>query len=301
MSRAGGRRNRSYGAYRSYETSRAILDTPDPTPLISDRHMVKPLSKLASRPRNSSGPRQSQADRAYLEIRNSILKGNLPVGVALSRRKLASELHISVPPVTEALLRLESEGLVESKPRVGTRVRIPTRQEVEDRSLLREALETQAARLFAERATASEKKALHRMGREVDRLYAACEKGSVDREFLFSVNTRHMELHLRIAECGRCPALRDAIEKEQVLIFNWLYDTAVQRRTLGSDYHSTLTAALTTGSPARAQAAMRRHIRRGLTQVLCGLGQIGKTEHAWRSKSAPPAGSESAAGFPGFS
>jgi hypothetical protein len=86
-----------------------------------------------------------------------------------------------------------------------------------------------------------------------------------------------------------------------VLIFNLLYDTAVQRRTLGSDYHSTLTAALTTGSPARAQAAMRRHIRRGLTQVLCGLGQIGKTEHAWRSKTTPPAGFEPAAGFPGFS
>jgi DNA-binding GntR family transcriptional regulator len=234
-----------------------------------------------------SGQKPSQADRAYLEIRNNILKGNLPVGVALSRRKLASELLISVPPVTEALLRLESEGLVESKPRVGTRVRIPTRREVEDRSLLREALETQAARLFAERATALEKRELHGMGRRVDRLYAACEEGSVNRDVLFLANTCHMELHLRIAECARCPPLRDAIEKEQVLIFNWLYDTAVQRRTLASDYHATLTAALTTGSPAAAQAAMRRHIRRGLREVLAGLARIGKAGGAWRSKTAP--------------
>jgi DNA-binding GntR family transcriptional regulator len=240
-------------------------------------------SKSAAAPgRAHSGQKQSQADRAYLEIRNGILKGSLPVGVALSRRKLGTELQISVPPVTEALLRLESEGLVESKPRVGTRVRIPTRQEVEDRSLLREALETQAARLFAERATAAEKKELHRMGRHVDQLYAACEKGAVDRDFLFSVNTRHMELHLRIADCARCPALRDAIEKEQVLIFNWLYDTAVQRRTLGSDYHAALTAALTTGSAATAAAAMRRHIRRGLDEVLAGLARMGKREGAWR-------------------
>jgi DNA-binding GntR family transcriptional regulator len=241
-----------------------------------------------ARKRNSSPSGQSQADRAYLEIRNSILKGNLPVGVALSRRRLAAELHISVPPITEALLRLEGEGLVESKPRVGTRVRIPTRREVEDRSLLREALETQAARLFAERATPAEKRRLHQMGSRLDRLYAACEKGSVDRDFLFSVNTSHMDLHLRIAECARCPALRDAIEKEQVLIFNWLYDTAVQRRTLGSDFHSTLTAALTTGSPATAQAAMRRHIRRGLSEVLAGLDRIGKPGDAWRSKGGAP-------------
>src|SRR4051812_30806534 len=102
----------------------------------------------------------SLAARAYLEIRNKILKGDLPVGEALSRRKLALDLGISVPPITEALQRLEREGLLESKPRVGTRVRVPTPRDVEDRSLVREALETQAARLFAERATLPEKKAL---------------------------------------------------------------------------------------------------------------------------------------------
>src|SRR5689334_3381230 len=68
----------------------------------------------------------SLAGRAYLEIRNKILKGDLAVGEALSRRKLAAELGISVPPITEALQRLEREGLLESKPRVGTRVRVPT-------------------------------------------------------------------------------------------------------------------------------------------------------------------------------
>ncbi len=222
-----------------------------------------------------------------MEIRNAILKGNLAVGAALSRRKLAVQLLISVPPVTEALLRLEGEGLVESRPRAGTRVRIPTREEIEDRSILREALETQAARLFATRATAAEKRGLQKMAREVDQLYAECEAGSVDRDFLFSAHTRHMAFHLRIAECARCPALRDAIEKEQVLIFNWLYDTAVQRRTLASDYHATLTTALTSGSPSAAASAMRRHIRRGLTEVLAGLENIGRSDGAWRSKEAP--------------
>ena len=231
--------------------------------------------------------RISQADRAYLEIRNAILKGNLAVGAALSRRKLAAQLVISVPPVTEALLRLESEGLVESRPRAGTRVRIPTRQEIEDRSILREALETQAARLFTSRATPPEKRELQRMAKEVDHLYAQCERGAVDRDFLFSAHTRHMGFHLRIAECARCPALRDAIEKEQVLIFNWLYDTVVQRRSLASHYPATLTTALTSGSPSVAAAAMRRHIRRGVTEVLAGLENIGKGDGAWRSRGEP--------------
>lgn len=226
----------------------------------------------------------SLAARAYLEIRNQILKGELPVGVALARRKLAATLNISVPPVSEALQRLEREGLVESRPRVGTRVRIPARSDIEDRSVVREALETQAARLFAERATAAEKTELRQMGRRVDQLYAAGEKSSDDREFLFSVNTYHMKLHLHIAECARCPALRDAIEKEQVLIFNWLYDTAVQRRSLASDYHARLTDILASCTPAEADAAMREHIRFGLREVLAKLAGLNEGQTRWRHK-----------------
>jgi len=226
----------------------------------------------------------SLAERAYLEIRDNILKGDLPVGAVLSRRKLAEELNISVVPVSEALQRLERDGLVESRPRAGTRVRIPTRQDVEDRSLLREAMETQAARLFAERATSAEKKELRQMGRRVDRLYAAAETDPTDRDFLFFANTCHMKLHLRIAECTRCSALRDAVEKEQVLIFNWLYDTAVRRRSLASNYHARLTDILACGTPVQADDAMRQHIRRGLQEVLSGLACMDEAKNGWRQK-----------------
>lgn len=242
------------------------------------RRMVASESRVTAR-----AEADSLAGRAYVEIRNKILKGDLAVGEALSRRKLASELGISVPPISEALQRLEREGLLESKPRVGTRVRIPIRQDVEDRSLVREALETQAARLFAERATPAEKKTLQRMGREVDQLYASCETAS-DRDFLFLVNTYHMSLHLRIAECARCPTLRDAIEKEQVLIFNCLYDTAVQRRNLASNHHARLTDALARGTPAQADAAMRQHIRTGLKEVLLALEHLDHKRSGWRHK-----------------
>lgn len=226
----------------------------------------------------------SLSARAYLEIRNKILKGELPVGMVLSRRQLAMELSVSVPPVTEALQQLESEGLLESRPRVGTRVRIPTPREIEDRSLVREALESQAARLFAERAAQTEKDDLRRRGRDLDQLYARCEQEAVDRELLFSVNTEHMNFHLRIAECARCPALRDAIEKEQVLIFHWLHDTAVQRQPPSADYHLRLAHMLSTGTPEQADNAIRHHIRRGLEEVLARLDHLKEPQRAWRLK-----------------
>jgi DNA-binding GntR family transcriptional regulator len=232
-----------------------------------------------------AGPEsKTLAARAYHAIRSRVLRGEIGVGESLSRRALAAELGISVPPVTEALLQLEAEGLVESRSRAGTRVRVPTCEEVENRTILREALECRSARLFAERATAAERKELQRSSREVDRFYAACETDPDDRSLLFAANREHMELHLRIAECTRCPPLRDAIEKEQVLVFSWLFDTAVDRQAVGSDCHERLLDTLVTGTPREAEAAMQRHIREGLRQVLERLDRFQQAACGWRSQ-----------------
>jgi GntR family transcriptional regulator, rspAB operon transcriptional repressor len=138
------------------------------------------------------------------------------LGAPLSRRKLAQNLKMSFIPISDALQRLENEGLVESKPRVGTRVKIPTEDDVRDRYILREALETQAARLFSVRASEEEKQELVRMASHLDRLYEVCANETSEPDFLFSVHTYH--LHLRIAEATGSKALRDAIEMKQVLI-----------------------------------------------------------------------------------
>ena len=105
-------------------------------------------------------PGESLAARAYQQIRDEILRGDLAIGDVLSRRKLADRLNMSFLPITEAMQRLESEGLVESRPRIGTRVRIPTEQDIRNSYVIREALESQAARLCAEHITAADKKQL---------------------------------------------------------------------------------------------------------------------------------------------
>src|SRR5262245_18632605 len=95
----------------------------------------------------------SLANEAYGIVRERILRGELVLGQVVSRRKLAAELGMSFLPVSEALLRLEFEGLLESRPRAGTRVRIPTPQDVQGHYVVREALEVQAAMLFSTVAT----------------------------------------------------------------------------------------------------------------------------------------------------
>src|SRR3984957_2011939 len=103
---------------------------------------------------------ESLSSRAYQQIRDEILSGELSIGDVLSRRGLAKRLNMSFLPITEALKCLETEGLVESRPRIGTRVRIPTEEDIVDSYVIREALETQAARLCCEHMSSTERRQL---------------------------------------------------------------------------------------------------------------------------------------------
>src|ERR1700722_7027783 len=108
------------------------------------------------------------AGEAYLTVRERILRGELAIGQVISRRKVAVELGMSFLPVSEALLRLEHEGLLESRPRAGTRVRIPSREDVQGHYVVREALEAQAALLFSAQATRDERMELMKLALRVD-------------------------------------------------------------------------------------------------------------------------------------
>jgi DNA-binding GntR family transcriptional regulator len=231
---------------------------------------------------------ESLSSRAYRQIRDEILSGDLSIGDILSRRKLADRLNMSFLPITEALGRLETEGLVESRPRIGTRVRIPTEQDIRDSNVIREALESQAARLCAEHITEEEKRQLRTSALHLDELNKLCALELGDSRFVFSVHTYHMQFHMRIAAMTRCPGLCRAIEKEQVLIFNWLYDTTAHRHTLPEQFHSTLAEALSSGDRDAADKAMRAHVRYGLDQVLERLAEYDHGD-AWREKANAPA------------
>src|SRR5579864_1913174 len=130
-------------------------------------------------------PRGTLAEQAYTRIMDQILKGEYPLGAALSRRRLAAQFGMSFLPISEAIKRLEREGLVESRPRVGTRVRIPTAKDLRDRQIIREALEAQSARLFAEKASSDERAELCAMARHLDCMTDRAAAGREAPEFLF--------------------------------------------------------------------------------------------------------------------
>lgn len=213
--------------------------------------------------------RRSLSQSAYEALRTKILRGDLPLGTPLSRRKLAAELTMSMLPIGEALQRLEADGLIESRARVGTRVRIPTEEDVRGHYVIREALETMSARLFAERATAAERLEMMEFALVLDDHYdrAKKEKGDKQAEAVYDAHQLHAKFHMRLAECGRCAALHDAIDRNQTMVLNWLFNSASQFYKLPPHWHRTLMNELNHGSPSSADKAMRKHVRYGVDQV----------------------------------
>ena len=195
----------------------------------------------------------SLAAEAYSVVRRRIVRGEMAIGQSVSRRKLAAELGMSFLPVSEALLRLEFEGMLESRPRAGTRVRIPTREDVKGHYLLREILETEAARRFAEHATSAERAGLVKMAARLDALSMRQHRGP----YL----ALHHRLHSRIAECARCDALSAVVEQTCALSSTWFCLLPRPDATLATRRHRDLAKALVTSTPDAAAAVMREHVR----------------------------------------
>jgi DNA-binding GntR family transcriptional regulator len=202
------------------------------------------------------------AGEAYVIIRERILRGEVAIGQVISRRKIAVELGMSFLPVSEAFLRLEFEGLLESRPRAGTRVRIPSREDVRGHYLVREALEAEAARLFADIATPDERSELLKLAARVDAMSGQYE---TDR---FHYLNLHSKLHRRIAECTRCPALCEAIEKTRALSSTWLCVARSFSDGTAPRRHMELLDVLVRGDREAAAAAMREHVTTSMQRAL---------------------------------
>jgi DNA-binding GntR family transcriptional regulator len=231
----------------------------------------------------------SLVEEAYLAIRDEILGGRSRPGTPLSRRRLARQLGMSVLPVSGALKRLEEDGLVETRARAGTRVKVPTRTDVRELYELREALESQAARLFAERATAVHRRELRRLAGHVDalfdRLAAGGERlaaGGNDNGFRFDVHKQHVQFHMWIAEHANSRLLQQMIERKHVLILNWMFDITARRTPLPPGFHSRLAEGLVSGDVEKADALMREHVRYGFAEISRHIGALGASE--WRER-----------------
>jgi DNA-binding GntR family transcriptional regulator len=121
------------------------------------------LAELWTNHRSSA----NASEAVYLAIRDAISAGALKAGEHLGEPAISATLGISRTPIREALLRLETEGLVERT--AGRRLVVATvsPEEVLDVYAVREVLNGLAARLAAENASTTDLIRLRRLHREM--------------------------------------------------------------------------------------------------------------------------------------
>jgi DNA-binding GntR family transcriptional regulator len=95
-------------------------------------------------------------DVVYDKLKEAILSESLKPGSHLVERDLARQFNISTTPLKEALGLLKQEGLVITRPRIGTFVAEDIMNSIEEVNMVRSALEGVAARLAAIKITKEE-------------------------------------------------------------------------------------------------------------------------------------------------
>ncbi len=197
--------------------------------------------------------------RAHEILLDRILSGEYGPGHCLTRRGLAEELGMSVAPVHEALLQLESEGFLEVLPRTGTRVRIAPVSEVRGHLILREAIESQAARMVCGKMSDS----------QLEPLYALAD--AVDTEDIPERQRALAEVafHNALVSSAQCPALsREYGKLMQVGLFyriNLMLNMPVRSPQY---FHRDLLQTLAQATPEEATLAVHRHIWSGKPDLL---------------------------------
>jgi DNA-binding GntR family transcriptional regulator len=207
-----------------------------------------PATLLAPR----EGEVGSYADRAYFAIRELIVTLELPPGAVVKEPELTARLGIGRTPVREALRRLAQERLIDVFPRRGMFV---TKVDVRDLARLcevRAALEPEAARLAAERATQADLVELRALLAEL----AAPRKR--DARALIDLDER---IHRAIYHACHNPFLVETLEEYYAHALRiWMVALArTDVRSAVGEHHEVLVE-IVRGNGARAAELMRGHV-----------------------------------------
>lgn len=195
----------------------------------------------------------SASDVVTRTLREAIWYGRFRPGDRLFQDELAAQLRVSRQPVREALRQLRSEGLVVRLPQRGVVVREFSESDIRENYHLRELLESEAARLAADRMQAAELEELKAINQAMAR--ALSEN---DSSTLLELNA---QFHRLVHESTRMSMLARLIGQlwAGLTIYTPLFIPGRASHSISE--HAAIVAALEQRNPEKAASAMRAHIR----------------------------------------
>ena len=202
----------------------------------------------------------SHLARAVIEekLRNAILDGRIPSGMALRQQELATLFGVSRMPVREALRQLEAQSLLRVEPHKGAVVAPLVGEDAVDAYALRILLESEALRLSIPRLTADDILAArcHIEKLEIETDYS--QMGTLNRMF-------HMALYAKAPNQRLLRLVEQGLnEEERFLRFNL---SAMGLGKLSQDDHWALLHAAAEKSTEEAVSLLTHHLNRGVEAI----------------------------------
>lgn len=187
-------------------------------------------------------------------IRQAVVDGRVSPGQRLKEEELAQQLGISRTPIREALLVLQTEGLLEATPNRGATVRSYDAAELEEMYELRAVLEGHAARRAAARVTPE----------QLDELRASCDRFALllegdDLPALVAENNLFHQVILDAAGSERLGGMVRQVVALPLVYKSYLWYSPAQA-SASLHIHLQLVTALERGDGERAELVMREHV-----------------------------------------
>ena len=111
---------------------------------------------------------KSSGEHAYDTLLRELRMGTFSPGDRLREEDVGARLGLSRTPIREALRRLESDGIVEHRPRVGAVIRVLSHTELVELYEMRIVLERTAAQMAAKHCVKAEIEALDALNDQID-------------------------------------------------------------------------------------------------------------------------------------
>jgi DNA-binding GntR family transcriptional regulator len=197
------------------------------------------------------------SDHIAAELREAIIADRLKAGQRIVEREIAEAMQTSRGPVRDALLQLESEGLVERYAHRGTFVMQLSNEDAEEIYSLRQAIESLALEYLVKRATSEDFEELDDLVKEMADMiagdYGIGKATELDMAF-------HRAL-CRISRHSRALAAWEALSGQtRILLMSRIRRHPRDFQDQVVEWHRRLVDALRERNLEQAQEELHRHL-----------------------------------------
>ena len=203
-------------------------------------------------------------ESVYDHLRDAILNGEFQPAERLGEVELTERLGVSRTPIREAIQRLTQDGLLESTPGRGVRIRVVSATEARDAYLVRETLDGLAASLAAGSRTDADAEALQATLNELEAAVSDDYREQTRLDLAFHRRVAQAAHNLPLLDLARDLEQRVALVKHQTRIYNSHPQTAEQ--------HRAILKAVLDRRPGAAREAAMLHVRTFAGLVMSNLG-----------------------------